>query len=198
VAVLAAGTGLGEAFLCWDGQHYHPVASEGGHVDFAPRTDQEIELLRYLRRLHDHVSYERVLSGPGLYSLYGFLRDSGAAAPTAALLEALEAAQDHSAVVSQFGLAGTDPLAQAALQLFCSLYGSEAGNQALKCLAIGGVFIGGGIAPKILPALQSGAFLEGFVNKGRFRSLLESIPVHVSLNAGTGLLGAAHYAARLA
>jgi glucokinase len=198
VAVLAAGTGLGEAMLCWDGQHYHPIASEGGHVDFAPRSDQEIELLRFLRREHAHVSYERVLSGPGFYNLYSFLRDSGAGTPTPALAEALAKAADPAAVVSQFGLAGTDPLAKASMELFCSLYGGEAGNLALKCVAIGGVFIGGGIAPKILPALQSGAFLEGFLNKGRFRALLETMPVYVSLDPGTGLLGAAHFAARLA
>jgi glucokinase len=198
VAVLAAGTGLGEALLAWDGQHYHPVASEGGHVDFAPRSEQEIELLRYLRRQHDHVSYERVLSGPGFFSLYCFLRDSGAGIPTPALTEALAGAADPSAIVSHFGLSGADPLAAAALKLFCSLYGSEAGNLALKCVAIGGVFLGGGIAPKILPALQGGAFLEGFVSKGRFRPLLESMPVLVSLNPGAGLLGAAHFAARLA
>jgi glucokinase len=197
VAVVAAGTGLGEAMLCWDGQHYHPVASEGGHVDFAPRNEQEIELFRYLRKLHEHVSYERVLSGPGLYSLFCFLRDTGRAAPTATLAEALSTAADPAAVVSQFALGNRDPAAQAALTLFCSLYGSEASNLALKCLAVGGVFLGGGIAPKILPALQQSAFLEGFCNKGRFRPLLESIPVFVSLNPGSGLLGAAHYAARL-
>jgi glucokinase len=198
VAVLAAGTGLGEAMLCWDGQHYHPIASEGGHVDFAPRNDREIDLLRYLRQRFGHVSYERILSGPGFYNLFCFLRDSGAGSPTPALAQALAGAEDPSAVVSTFGLSGQDALAAATLDLFCELYGAEAGNLALKCLAVGGVFIGGGIAPKILKALQGSAFMRGFADKGRFRPLLESIPVQVSLNPGAGLLGAAHYAARLA
>jgi glucokinase len=197
VAVVAAGTGLGEAMLCWDGRQYHPVASEGGHVDFAPRDDREIDLLRYLRQRYGHVSYERVLSGPGLFNLFCFLRDSGAGTPTPALAEALLSAADPTAVVSASGLAGKDPLAAAALDWFCELYGAEAGNLALKCVAVGGVFIGGGIAPKILPALQGGAFLRGFADKGRFRPLLESIPVQVSLNPRAGLLGAAHYATRL-
>jgi glucokinase len=198
VAVLAAGTGLGEAMLCWDGKQYHPIASEGGHVDFAPQSDQEIDLLLYLRKRHGHVSYERILSGPGLCNVYCFLRDSGAGAPTPALTQALAGAEDPTAVVSQFGLARSDPLAAATLDLFCTLYGAEAGNMALKCLAIGGVFIGGGIAPKILPALQREHFLEAFTDKGRFKSLLQTIPVNVSLNSSTGLLGAAHFATRVA
>jgi glucokinase len=197
VAVIAAGTGLGEAMLYWDGRHHHPLASEGGHADFAPRTDAEVELLRYLRARHGHVSYERVLSGPGLYNIFCFLRDTGAGTPGAALAAALAAAEDHSAVVSQFGLSGADALAAAALEMFATLYGAEAGNLALKCVAVGGVFVGGGIAPKVLPALQSGAFLKGFVEKGRFHTFLDTIPVHVALNAGAGLLGAAHYALRL-
>jgi glucokinase len=198
VAVLAAGTGLGEALLCWDGKQYHPVASEGGHCDFAPHTDREIDLLRYLRAVHGHVSYERILSGPGIFNLYCFLRDTGGTGPSPALARALEEAEDPSAVVGQFGLAGTDPLAVATLDLFAGCYGAEAGNLALKCVAIGGVFIGGGIAPKLLGTLQKGAFLEAFLDKGRFRSLMESIPVQVSLNPEAGLLGAAHFAARIA
>jgi glucokinase len=198
VAVLAAGTGLGEAFLCWDGVQYHPMASEGGHVDFAPHTDQEIDLLRYLRLKYGHVSYERIVSGPGFYNVYCFLHDTGATAATPELAHALIGADDPTAVISHFGLGRCDPLAVATLEMFCRLYGAEAGNMALKCVAVGGVFLGGGIAPKILPALRTGAFLSAFTDKGRFRPLLESIPVFVSLNPETGLLGAAHFATRLA
>jgi len=198
VAVIAAGTGLGEAVLYWDGRRYHPVASEGGHVDFAPRTDSEIDLLRYLRQRHGHVSYERVLSGPGLHNVYNFLRDSGAHPEPPALARRLAAAADPSAVISELGLAGEEPLCAAALEMFCTLYGAEAGNLALKCVAVGGAFVGGGIAPKILPALRQGAFLRGFLDKGRFAALLETIPVHVALNPRAALLGAAHYAAGMA
>ncbi|HZY88350.1 MAG TPA: glucokinase [Gemmataceae bacterium] len=197
VAVIAAGTGLGEAMLYWDGRRYHPIASEGGHGDFGPRTDQEIELLRYLRQRHGHVSYERVLSGPGLHNVYNFLRDSGAHPEPAALAERLAAAADPSAVISELALAGQEPLCAAALELFCTLYGAEAGNLALKCVAVG-VFVGGGIAPKILPALRKGAFLRGFTDKGRFATLLEPVPVSVALNPRAALLGAAHYAAGMA
>jgi glucokinase len=199
VAVIAAGTGLGEAILFWDGQQHHPLASEGGHCDFAPRTDQEIELLRYLRaRFDGHVSYERILSGPGLYNVFCFLRDSGAHAQTPALAERLQAGGDPSATVTELGLSGQDPLCAATLDLFCELYGAEAGNLALKCVSVGGVFVGGGIAPKILPALRKGGFLQAFTDKGRFRHLLEGLEVNVALNPRAPLLGAAHYAARMA
>jgi glucokinase len=198
VAVIAAGTGLGEAMLFWDGENYHPIASEGGHVDFAPRTDQEIELLRYLRaRLEGRVSYERLLSGPGVHTIYEFLREQGTPPEAPAFAAELAAAADPSVLVSQAGIEGRDPLAVAALDLFCTLYGAEAGNLALKCLALGGVFVGGGIAPKILPALQRGSFLEAFCDKGRLSPLLESLPVAVGLNPRTPLIGAAHYGQRM-
>ena len=197
VAVIAAGSGLGEGFLYWDGARYHPIASEGGHADFAPRTEQEIALLRYLQtKLGDHVSYERVLSGPGVYAVYGFLRDSGYAAEPAWLAEQLQSG-DPSATITQLGLAGTEPLCAATLALFCSIYGAEAGNLALKCLALGGVFIGGGIAPKILPALQQGGFMRAFLDKGRFAELLGSMTVCVALNPQAPLWGAAQFALRL-
>src|SRR5262249_32638570 len=151
-------TGLGEAILYWDGQRYHPLATEGGHCDFAPQTDQEIDLLRYLRRKYNgHVSCERILSGPGLYDIFCFLRDSGGAV-TPGLQASLDAGGDHSAIVGGAGLDGSDPLAVQAVDLFLAIYGAEAGNLALKCLALGGVFVGGGIGPKLLPALKSGAF----------------------------------------
>jgi glucokinase len=197
IAVLAAGTGLGEAILYWDGKGYQPLACEGGHCDFAPRTDIEMELLRYLReRFHGHVSYERVLSGPGYVNIFEFLRDRGyyAVSPQ---LEAKIKQGELSMVVTQEGLAGTDPLCVRTNELFSEIYGAEAGNLALKCLAVGGVFVGGGIAPKMLPALQNGSFLRGFTDKGRFAGLMRSLPVHVALNPRAPLLGAAHYALKL-
>ena len=196
IAVLAAGTGLGEAILYWDGLRHHAIATEGGHSDFAPRTDREIELLGYLRtRLGGHVSYERVLSGPGLFNIYLFLRDSGYGVEPGWVAEALRVG-DPSATISRLALAGQDPLCVAALDLFATIYGAEAGNLALKCLATGGVYIGGGIAPKILPALTGGAFMEGFQDKGRFGALMKDIPVSVATNPRTALLGAANYALR--
>ena len=198
IAVIAAGTGLGEAMLIWDGRHHVPVASEGGHADFAPRTDQELELLRYLRgKFGSHVSYERVLTGPGLHNICSFLRDTGFAAEPAWLAAQLTAG-DPSAIIAESGLAGRDPLCVETLDLFASAYGAEAGNMALRCLAIGGVFVGGGIAPKLLPALRSGSFMRAFTAKGRFAELLQSIPVNVALNPRAPLLGAARYALRLA
>jgi glucokinase len=198
VAVIAAGTGLGEAILYWDGTGHHPLATEGGHCDFAPQTDEEIELLRYLRgKYNGHVSYERILSGPGLYHVFSFLRDTGGVV-TPALQEKLGAGGDLSAAVGVAGVDGSDPLAVRAVDLFLTIYGAEAGNLALKCLATGGVFVGGGIGPKLLPALQRGAFLRGFCDKGRFGVLLATLPVEVALNPRTPLVGASHYAARLA
>jgi glucokinase len=192
-AVIAAGTGLGEAILCWDGQRYIAMASEGGHVDFAPRTDQEIELLRYLRaRVGGRVSIERVLSGPGFYDMYCFLRDSGHAPEPRALAEKLRGV-DPDPIITQLGLAGEDPLCVATLELFSTLYGVEAGNLALKCLPAR-VFVGGGIAPKVLPVLRGGSFLRGFTDKGRFSEFMKGIEVSVALNPAAPLLGAAHFA----
>ena len=197
IAVIAAGTGLGEAYLFWDGKDHHPIASEGGHADFAPRTDVEVGLLRWLReKIGGHVSYERVLSGPGLFSVYAYLRDSGAAPESEALKAELQTGGDASAAVSRAALERNDALASRALDLFCELYGAEAGNMALRCLTSGGVYLGGGIAPKILPALQRG-FAKGYLDKGRFEGWLREVPVFVSLEPRTALLGAAHYALRL-
>jgi glucokinase len=197
IAVIAAGTGLGEAMLYWDGVHYHPIATEGGHADFAPSTDQEAELLPYLRgKFGDHVSYERVLSGPGLQYIYAFLRDRGYAHEPSWLADK-PASGDPSATITEIGLAGADPLCVATLDLFTSIYGAEAGNLALKCLALGGVFVGGGIAPKVLPALQQGNFMHAFMAKGRFSDLMASLEVRVALNPQTALVGAARYALRI-
>jgi glucokinase len=194
--VIAAGTGLGEAILCWDGQRYHPMASEGGHVDFAPRSDQEIELLRYLRaKIGRRVSIERVLSGPGFYDIYCFLRDSGHASEARALAEKIRGV-DPDPIITQLGLAGEDPLCVATLELFSTLYGVEAGNLALKCLPTH-VFVGGGIAPKILPVLRGGSFMRGFTDKGRFAEFMKSIEVSVALNPSAPLIGAAFYAEKM-
>ena len=199
VAVVAAGTGLGEAMLFYDGQRHHPIASEGGHCDFAPRTDVEIELLKYLRdRFKGHVSYERILAGPGYMNVYEFLRDSGYQIETPELKAKLNSPDlPAAAVITQLGQAGTDKLCRATNDLFSEIYGAEAGNLALKCVAVGGVFIGGGIAPKMLADLQRGGFWKAFLDKGRFAGLMKSLPVFVSLNPRAPLIGAAHYAASL-
>lgn len=197
VAVVAAGTGLGEAILYWDGKDHHPIASEGGHTDFAPRNDLEIELLRYLMKVHGgHASYERILSGPGFVSVYEFLRDTGRY-PEDPKVRAEYEASEKGPVLGKYGLERTDPLATAAMDMFCEIYGSEAGNLALKCLSLGGVYVGGGIGPKILAALQRGGFMEAFKDKGRFAKLLGDMPVKVALNPRAPIIGAAQYAKRI-
>lgn len=196
MALIAAGTGLGEALLIWDGQRHLVVASEGGHADFAPRTDLEMELLRFLGKEFGRVSYERVLSGPGLFSIYRFLRDTGDTPEPSWLSERIESG-DPSAVVSEVGLAGGHPLCVQALGLFASIYGAEAGNLALKALAVGGVFVGGGIAPKIRAKLADGTLIAAFCDKGRFTELMASIPVWLVLEPRAALLGAARVAASL-
>ncbi len=197
LAVIAAGTGLGEAVLYWDGQHYRPIASEGGHADFAPRTELEIELLRYLRGMFgEHVSYERVLSGPGIHNIYRFLRDGGYAPEPRWLAAGLKQSADPSALISHTGLAGKDELCRQTLELFATLYGAEAGNLALRCLATH-VYLGGGIAPKLKGVLADGSFMRGFLGKGRLAALLKGVAVRLSLNQRAALLGAAHCAARL-
>ena len=198
MAVIAAGTGLGEAFLYWDGERHHPIATEGGHATFSPNSAQEIELLNFLRlRFGGHVSYERVLSGPGLYHIYEFLRGSSDE-PEPAWLTEQSRHDDPSAAVSKAGLTGTDTVCAATLDLFSSIYGVEAGNLALKVLSTGGVVLGGGIAPKILPVLENGSFMRGYAAKGRFSGLLGSLEVRVALNPRAPLIGAAHLARQLA
>lgn len=192
-ALISAGTGLGEAGLLLEDGHYHPFPSEGGHADFAPRNDVEIELLRYLLREYGHVSYERVLSGPGLHNIYRFLRDTGKASETADLAEEI-AHSDPSAIIAKSALQGTANISVQALNIFTSVYGAEAGNLALKVMATGGIFVGGGIAPKIAAKLQDGTFMKAFITKGRVSSVLESIPVRVITNDMTALLGAARVA----
>lgn len=195
--VLAAGTGLGEAFLIWDGARHRAVPGEGGHADFAPRSDEEVELLCFLRdRLGGRVSWERVLSGPGFLDLYRFARGRSAV-PEPDWLTRRMAEGDPSAVVSQAALEQADPTCQRAMELFVSAYGAEAGNMALRCLALRGIFLGGGIAPKILPALESGRFMQAFLDKGRFEPLLRRIPVFVATEPRAPILGAANVAAEL-
>ena len=192
-AVISAGTGLGEAGIYRGGSESRPFAGEGGHTSFAPTTELEVDLLRFLwRKFGSHVSWERVVSGPGLLNIYEFLRDTGRGAEAPWLAEALRA-DDASAVISRAAQDGTSELCAQALSVFVSAYGAEAGNLALKMLATGGVFVGGGIAPKIVGALRQGAFLQAFVNKGRLRGLLETIPVQVILDDRAALLGAARW-----
>jgi glucokinase len=193
-AIISAGTGLGEAGLYWDGRMHRPFATEGGHADFAPRNRLEVDLLQYLLKQFPRVSYERVLSGPGLVNIYRFLRDSGRGSEPPWLAEQM-AAGDPGAVISQTALAGKSELSAQALDLFVALYGAEAGNLALKILAAGGVFLGGGIAPKIIQKLQEPVFLNAFTAKGRMQPMLQAMPVRVILNDKTALLGAARFAA---
>ncbi len=193
-AVIAPGTGLGEAGLFWDGSQHQVFACEGGHTDFGPQGELQIELLRFLASRYEHVSYERVLSGPGLINVYEFLRSKGCGdEPAGFAVQVGEA--DAAALISRAALDGTSPLAEQALDLWISVYGAEAGNLALKAMATGGIFLGGGISPKILPKLKSPLFMKAFLDKGRLRPLLERIPVHVITNDKAGLLGAARCAA---
>ncbi|HUA14698.1 MAG TPA: glucokinase [Verrucomicrobiae bacterium] len=193
-AVIAPGTGLGEAGLFWDGSQHHVFASEGGHADFAPQGELQIELLRFLETRYGHVSYERILSGPGLVNVYEFLRDSGHAAGSPALAEKMKAG-DPAAAISRAALDSSCPLAEKALDLWISVYGAEASNLALKVMATGGLFLAGGISPKILPRLTGPLFMKAFLDKGRLRPLVESIPVQIVTNDKAGLLGAARCAA---
>ncbi|TPQ26705.1 glucokinase [Methylomonas koyamae] len=195
IAVIAAGTGLGEAILHWDGNKYHPIATEGGHCDFAPQNPQQDRLLAYLRQKYPaHVSWERVLSGLGFSNIYDFLVDSRYAPPCPVVPAAADAAGvDRNALISRLGVDGEDPVCRETVRLFAELYGAEAGNLALKAFASGGVFIGGGIGPKIRPILESGEFLQAFVAKGRFQAMLSKVPVKLALNPRTPLLGAMHY-----
>lgn len=192
IAVIAAGTGLGESALVWDGKRYRAIPSEGGHTEFGPRNDLEIDLLRFLKKKFGRVSYERIVAGPGFVNLYEFFR-SRADYPEPEWLKEAMRQGDSSAAISQAGVDGKDRVCVEVVETFASLYGAEAGNLALKVLATGGVYIGGGIAPKILPVIQK-HFMEAFVTKGRYTSLMKQIPVSVVLNQQAALVGAAHYA----
>jgi glucokinase len=193
IAVLAAGTGLGEAIIVWNGQKYQVISTEGGHTDFAPTNEEEILLLRYLMACYsEHVSYERLLSGEGLVNIYQFLKTLN----TSSINNKTEQKmlmQDPAAVISEQCIKGNDALCVQALNLFCRIYGAEAGNLALKCLPYGGIVIAGGIATKILPVIQQGLLMQGFLAKGRYRNMLEKISVKVCTNSEAALFGAAHY-----
>lgn len=196
IAIIAPGTGLGESALIFNRGEYEAVASEGGHASFAPRDDGQIELYRYLRGRFGHVSVERVLSGPGLVNIYSFIRTScGNREPE--WLTARFENEDASAVISEVAIGNRDPDCVHALEMFVDIFGAEAGNLALKVLALGGVYLCGGIPPKILPALTDGRFIRAFRDKGRLSGVLEKIEVRVSMNEGVGLAGAAHFAAAL-
>jgi glucokinase len=193
-AVVAPGTGLGEAGLFWDGSRHHVFACEGGHTDFAPRGELQIELLRFLATKFGHVSYERILSGPGLVNVYEFLCASGRGKESAELSAAMEAG-DPAAAISQAALSGKDSLAGKAMDLWIGVYGAEASNLGLKIMSTGGLFLAGGISPKVLAKLKGSLFMEAFLDKGRMRPLVEAMPVHVVTNEKAGLLGAARCAA---
>ena len=193
-AIISAGTGLGEAGLYWDGRKLCPFATEGGHADFSPRDDREMDLLRYLATKFGRVSYERVLSGPGVFTIYQFLRDTNRCKQNERGESAINGGHP-SAEISKAALAGGCEICTTSMDMFISLYGAEAANLALKIMAVSGIYLGGGIAPKNLPKFREPTFMKSFTNKGRLRSLLEAIPVRVILNDKTALRGAARHAA---
>jgi glucokinase len=195
IAIIAPGTGLGEAFLtyCGDGYQAHP--SEGGHAEFAPVNELEIGLLRYLLERHDHVSYERVCSGSGIPNLYAYLRDTGRYEEPAWLAQRLAASDDPTPVIVNNGLDDLEacPICVATLDMFVAILATEAGNMALKVMATGGVYLAGGIPPRILPALERGSFLAAFRDKGRLADVIGRIPIHVITNRSVALIGSARH-----
>jgi len=191
--VIAARTGLGVAGLYWDGFRHHPFPCEGGHSDFAPKSDLEAELSHYLRERHEHVSCERILSGPGLKNIYEFLRDTQKADEPDWLKRQISQAPDQPALISQLALEKKVAICDQALDIFVGVYGSETGNCALNFLATGGVFVGGNIAAKIAPRMREPIFMNSFLNKGRMRSVLADIPVKIVSNDNCGIIGAARY-----
>lgn len=197
VAVIAAGTGLGEGGLCWTGSAYTAISSEGGHSSFGPCNRMESQLWQYMHTRHGHISWERILSGSGLVSVYQFLRDEGHAEEPSWLAEEMAAADDQAEVVSRVAIQDRCELAVTALGMFIRMYGAEAGNLALKLMSTGGVYVGGGIAPKLVDSLRNGPFMDGFLNKGRMSVALSTIPVQVVLNDKSGLMGAAYRGAQL-
>jgi glucokinase len=193
-ALLSAGTGLGEAFLVWDGRDYVPYPSEGGHSDYAPRNDDEIDLLRFLRRKYNgRISTERVVSGQGITNCYEFLREVRGLEEPAWLAEEMTQ-EDPNVAITEAALKAKSEICEKALDMFVSAYGAEAGNLALKVLSVGGLYVGGGIAPRILEKLKDGTFMKAFTDKGRLSQLLVNMPVRVILESRTALMGAAAYA----
>jgi glucokinase len=197
-AVIAPGTGLGEAILFQQGHNYFIIPSEGGHADFAPTNSIQIGLLRYLLHKYNHVSYERACSGGlGIPNIHAYLKETRAAEESPEVAEALRQSTDATPIIVQAGLANACELCRATLNIFVSILGAEAGNLALKAMATGGIYLGGGIPPKILSKLRDGTFMAAFVNKGRFGELLARIPVYVILHENPGLVGAAYYGLNL-
>lgn len=192
-AVISARTGLGVAGLFWDGFRHHPFACEGGHTSFSPRNELEIELWKYLSAKFGQVSRERILSGPGIKHIYDFLRDTKREDEPQWLKDQIAAAPDAPPLISQLAIAHKSSLCEKTMAVFVSVYGSETGNCALTFMSTGGIFIGGSIAAKILPLMKDPIFMESFLDKGRMRPLLQSIPVKIALNDDSGLIGAANY-----
>ncbi|HKD45324.1 MAG TPA: glucokinase [Candidatus Angelobacter sp.] len=193
-AIVAAGTGMGEAGLFWNGKQHYAFAGEGGHADFAPGNELELALHGYLTKKFGHVSCERVISGPGIKNIYDFLRDSKIEEEPAWLKEELDDVPDPAVLISRYGLEGKPPICDRTLDIFAGAYGAEAGNVALRMLAVNGVYISGGIASKTMTKIKDPLFLGRFLDKGRMRSLLENVPVKVIVNEHIGMLGAARYA----
>lgn len=194
--LLGAGTGLGQGILVWHDDHYSPVATEGGHANFAPADELQLDLARYLLKTHGRTSWELVLSGHGLVDLYAFMKVRGEVSESSAVAGAMRCA-DPAAIITRAALEQNDPLANRALDLFVDIYGAQAGNLALTAGATGGVYIAGGIAPKILSRLTDGRFMRAFLNKGRMRSYVEAVPVQVMIDPRVGLIGAVRAASRL-
>ncbi len=193
LCLVAPGTGLGQAMMIWEKDLYTPVPSEGGHTDFGPNDEKEIDLWQYLRQRFGHVSVERIVSGPGLFNIYVWLRDSKGSREPEWLSRDLKG-EDPAKVIAETALEQAEPLCQEALDMFVSILGAVAGNLALTGFTTGGIYLGGGIPPKILPKLKDGRFMEAFTNKGRFRNWMTKIPVRVILNDRAALLGAADFA----
>lgn len=193
--VVGAGTGLGVAWLTWQDGRYAVHPSEGGHIDFAPTDELQAALLHYLQQRHGHVSYERIVSGPGLVAIYEFLRDTARAVPSSELLAAMRNG-DGAAVLADFSINQSELIARQALQLFIKIYGAFVGNVALAALPRGGVYVAGGIAPKIAAEMRRGEFMRALLDKGRFNGLLSTLPVAIVNNPQVGLLGASLVAQR--
>jgi glucokinase len=192
-AVISARTGLGMAGLFWDGFRHHPFACEGGHADFAPRNDLEMELLGYLQKKYGHISCERILSGPGIKNIYDFLRDARKVDEPEWLQKQMDAAPDAPALISQTALEGKAAICDRALSLFVNIFGAETGNCALKFMSTGGIFLGGSIAAKNVPKMKEPGFMQSFLDKGRMEGLLKDMPVKIVLNDDCGIIGAARY-----
>ena len=192
-AVISARTGLGVAGLYWDGFRHHPFGCEGGHSDFAPRNELEMELLSYLQKKYGRISCERILSGPGIKNIYDFLKDTHKAEEPQSLKDQMAATADAPALISQLATGGKAPICDQTMSIFVSIYGAETGNVALNFMSTGGIFIGGSVAAKNVPRMKDPIFMQSFLDKGRMVPLLKEMPVTIVLNDDSGLIGAARY-----